>query len=452
MEKLNVCLLNDSFPPAIDGVANTTFNYASIIQQNYGNVTVATPRYPGIVDHYPFEVLRYSSISLPKSFGYRGGLPFDPLFLSKFNERPIDIIHTHCPAVSSWLARMIRTGIHKPVVFTYHTKFDIDVRKSIANKTLAKAALKAIMDNINAADEVWTVSKGAGENLRSLGFQGEYRIMSNGVDFEKGRACEAEIEKTRQKYGIRKGPLTFLFVGRIMWYKGLKIIVDALSQLQKTGVDFQMLFVGNGTDREDLQQYIRQCNLTDRCIFTAAVYDRAVLKAIFSLSDLFLFPSTYDTNGIVVREAAATGLGSVLVEGSCAAEDATGDVNCLLMKENADDLARILIQNGNNRDYFHRIGANAQRDLYMSWRQAVDNAVGRYQEIIESYRYVPQRDDHFNLGHGYLNTCARLGRFVSSVRNGVSTAGELIGSLGDEYAEARLEVKRRHEEKEKRKR
>ena len=452
MEKLNVCLLNDSFPPAIDGVANTTFNYASIIQQHHGNALVATPRYPGIVDNYPFEVLRYSSISLPKSFGYRGGLPFDPLFLSKFNDRPIDIIHTHCPAVSSWLARMIRTGIHKPIVFTYHTKFDIDVRKSITNKTLAKTALKSIVDNIMAADEVWTVSKGAGENLRSLGFKGDYRIMSNGVDFERGKASDQEIEKTRQKYGIRKGPLTFLFVGRIMWYKGLKIIVDALSQLQKSGVDFQMLFVGNGTDREDLQQYIRQCGLADRCIFTAAIYDRAVLKAIFSLSDLFLFPSTYDTNGIVVREAAATGLGSVLIERSCAAEDATGGINCLLMKENADDLARILINNGDNRDYFHRIGANAQRDLYMSWREAVDNAVARYQEIIESYRYVPRHDDRFNLGHSYLNTCARMGKLISNVRHGAASTGEFLSSLSDEYTNARNEVKRRHEEKEKQKR
>ena len=47
--------------------------------------------------------------------------------------------------------------------------------------------------NIEACDEVWTVSHGAGENLRSLGFRGEYRVMENGVDFPRGRATEAEI-------------------------------------------------------------------------------------------------------------------------------------------------------------------------------------------------------------------------------------------------------------------
>ena len=55
---LNVCLLNDSFPPNIDGVANTVVNYANIIQRKYGNAYVATPHYPDVKDNYLFEVRR----------------------------------------------------------------------------------------------------------------------------------------------------------------------------------------------------------------------------------------------------------------------------------------------------------------------------------------------------------------------------------------------------------
>lgn len=55
-------------------------------------------------------------------------------------------------------------------------------------------------------------------------------------------------------------------------------------------------------------------------LFLGPVYDRDVIRAWYCRSDLFLFPSEFDTNGLVVREAAACGLGSVLVEGSCAAE------------------------------------------------------------------------------------------------------------------------------------
>ena len=49
-EKRSVCLINDSFPPVIDGVANAVTNYASIIQRNYGDATVVTPYYPDADD------------------------------------------------------------------------------------------------------------------------------------------------------------------------------------------------------------------------------------------------------------------------------------------------------------------------------------------------------------------------------------------------------------------
>ena len=63
-DKINVCLLNDSFPPVIDGVANAVVNYGEIIStKNLGKATVVTPEYPGAVDGYPFDVVRYPSLS-----------------------------------------------------------------------------------------------------------------------------------------------------------------------------------------------------------------------------------------------------------------------------------------------------------------------------------------------------------------------------------------------------
>ena len=65
MDKLNICLINDSFPPAIDGVANAVTNYAKIIQNGPGNSTVVTPFYPDADDSvFDFPVLRYPSIDM----------------------------------------------------------------------------------------------------------------------------------------------------------------------------------------------------------------------------------------------------------------------------------------------------------------------------------------------------------------------------------------------------
>ena len=65
MEKLNVCLMNDSFPPAIDGVANAVTNYARIITQNHGEASVVTPYYPD-ADDGQFDLFRTAVQNLEK--------------------------------------------------------------------------------------------------------------------------------------------------------------------------------------------------------------------------------------------------------------------------------------------------------------------------------------------------------------------------------------------------
>ena len=196
MDKLNVCLLNDSFPPAIDGVANAVTNYARIISGQLGRAAVVTPYYPEADDSvFDFPVLRYPSLDVSKAVGYRAGIPFDPEVLAAMEEQGFDIIHSHCPISSTVLARELRARIDAPVVMTYHTKFDIDIANAVKGELLREEAARFLVNNIASCDEVWTVSRGAGENLRKLGYEGDYVVMPNGVDLPRGRVDESLIAK-----------------------------------------------------------------------------------------------------------------------------------------------------------------------------------------------------------------------------------------------------------------
>ena len=76
---MNVVLLNDSFPPLIDGVANTVVNYADVLTKNGDKAIVVTPEYPDADDSgYPYSVVRYPGIDIRKSAGYIAGIPFSP--------------------------------------------------------------------------------------------------------------------------------------------------------------------------------------------------------------------------------------------------------------------------------------------------------------------------------------------------------------------------------------
>ncbi len=387
MDQYKVCLINDSFPPAIDGVANAVTNYAQIIAREYGEPTVVTPYYPEADDSvYPFPVVRYPSVDMTKFVGYRAGMPFSSEMMQKLEDAHFDIIHTHCPITSTMVARALRDRIDVPVVFTYHTKFDIDIANAVRSRLLQEGAAKLLVENIAACDEVWTVSNGAGDNLRKLGYRGEYRVMPNGVDFPQGRVEDGLIDEVTAGFDLPAELPVFLFVGRMMWYKGIRIILDALKLLADEGRDFRMVFVGGGNDKDEIVACSESLGLNGKVLFSEPIRDRERIRAWYCRADLFLFPSTFDTNGLVVREAAACGLGSVLVAGSCAAEDVTDGVSGLLIEENAASMAAMLRRVLSAPESMRRVGEGAQRDIYISWESAVKNAYVRYGDVIENYR------------------------------------------------------------------
>ena len=354
------------------------------------SITVATPAVPGADDStFPFPVLRYPSFDTRKKLGYVSGRPFSPELAARLQKEGVGVLHTHCPIVSTFLARELRDVVDAPIVLTYHTKFDIDIAKAVRGRLLQESAIRALVQNISACDEVWTVSHGAGESLRSLGYQGDYLVMPNGVDLPRGRLTPEEVRSVTASYDLPEDVPCFLFVGRLMWYKGIRIILDALASLRDQ--PFRMVFLGGGMDEADIRKYTEELGLTDRCLFPGSVRDRQALRAWYCRADLFLFPSTFDTNGLVVREAAACGLPAVLIRGSCAAEDVMDGGTGFPIEENAPSLAACLRELLRSPEKLRAVGRAAEENLYLSWADAVDHAAARYETVMERYRSGPRR-------------------------------------------------------------
>lgn len=392
---MNVCLLNDSFAPVLDGVVNVMMNYAKYLIRDHGSeVIVGTPRYPGAdYSAFPYRVVPYQSFdTTAMTNGYRTGNPFAGKAVARLAEFLPDIIHSHCPASATVIARILREQTGAPVIFTYHTKYDIDIERAVKFKPAAREAVKAMVGNIEACDDVWVVSRGAGESLKELGFRGEYRVMNNGVDFEKGRVEKEAVEQATKDYDLPPGVPLLLFVGRMMTYKGLPLILDALKILSDAGQDFRMVFIGKGPDQELLEKKAAGLGLMDggtgsgKCIFTGPIYDRDALRAWNTRADLFLFPSTFDTNGLVVREAAACGLASVLIKGSCAAEGIKDGRNGFIIEESPQAMAELLKKACKDLPHLHEVGQHAMDEIYLSWQDCVSEAYERYQFILEQSR------------------------------------------------------------------
>ena len=314
---MKICLANDSFPPLIDGVIGAVINYATYINRDYGSAVVATPYYPNVVDDYPFDVIRYKSFDTEKKLGYRTGYPFSGKAMKRLTAFSPDIIHSHCPMASTVMCRELRELTGAPLILTYHTKFDLDIQRLIKHKTFQEIAVHQMIKNISACDEIWAVNKGAGENLKSLGYKGDYVVMKNGVDFENSAPTELELSLINKELKLPTDDTpVFLFVGRILWYKGIRIILDSLRELKSMGHDFRMIFVGKGQDEEDIKKCARELGLESNCIFAGTIYDRAKLKTVYGRADMLFLPSVFDNDPLVVKEAAAAHTVSLLIKDS----------------------------------------------------------------------------------------------------------------------------------------
>ena len=383
-----VGLFNDSFPPTIDGVANAVYNYANIISKNYGEPIVVTPKYPNVVDNYNFDVYRYHSAKLSINMPYRVGNPFSPKTVHDLAKQNFDILHVHTPFASSVLAHEVALLSKKkiPTVLTYHTKYDIDIDRYVDNKNFNKIAKKFVKKNIHFADDVWAVSNGTVESLRKIGYNGEVFVIPNGTDFVKGKAPIEDIAEIDRVHCTKDEELVFLYCGRMMWYKNIKIILDALSIIKNANIKFKMFFVGDGPDRPYIEKYAKQLDLDGLCIFTGAIYNREKVRAYFSRANLFLFPSTYDTSGLVVKEAAACECASVLIKGSCAAEGVTDGVTGILAEEEtAESFAKSIISAVKVPGLINKLGLAAQDNVYCSWEDSIAKASKRYEYLIEKF-------------------------------------------------------------------
>lgn len=389
-EKIKAAIGTEAFPPTIDGISTVAKCYADIINDKLGEAVIVTPKNPNQEDYkYPYEIYRYTSL-FTFGEGYPVGWPFKKQLSQDIIDMDFDILHSHCPIATSYFFRRVNRMKRIPQVLTYHTKYEYDFEERIPTPLIKKRAYGMLLNNIKCADEVWVTSKGTADSLRKVGYEGEYVVMPNGCDLPKAHINDDERAMIRRKHNIPADVPVMIFVGRMMWYKNIRIILDACKLLSSRGRDFRMIMVGMGPDENAIKKYTRKLGLENKVIFTGQLYDRSELQIYYSTADLLVFPSLFDTNGLVVREAAASETAAVLVKDSCAAEGIVDGETGFICFESAHSVARTIDRVIDNKDLLGRVGKKAQKDIYISWEESITNAYNRYQIVIDKFNSAPQ--------------------------------------------------------------
>lgn len=106
---------------------------------------------------------------------------------------------------------------------------------------------------------------------------------------------------------IRKTPRKLLYAGRLLYWKGVHIAIEAMSRLVAHMPDAQLTIVGNGPDEGRLKSDIARRNLTANITFASWMPQEQLLR-LYDTHDVFVFPSLHDSAGWVIMESICKGL------------------------------------------------------------------------------------------------------------------------------------------------
>ena len=382
-------IFNDNFPPILDGVGLTAQNYAYWLRQQGHEVRVITdyaPNMDQVISEAPYPIDLIPSIPIPFRAPYRYGMPYlSPAFERRFKKMQFELVHAHCPFITGDLAYSAAKRQNIPLVATFHSKYRQDFEHNVHSKFIVDLLVKRVVRFFDKADEVWIPLPAVEETLREYGYKGHVEVMENGNDFYAPAAQIAQmLSQMREELGLMPDDTMLLFVGQHTWEKNIGFLLDSLALM--CDKPFQLFMVGTGYAVREIRQRIGQLGLSHRVTLLGNIHDRERLKRIYAAADLFLFPSFYDTCGLVVREAAAMHTPSILLNGSTAATAITDDVNGFLSPNDIHEYAALIQTLMTQPKRIEKVGVKASKTISRSWENVMEEVILRYRDIQASYK------------------------------------------------------------------
>ena len=394
-DALSIGLFNDSYPPIMDGVAMMVRNTARYLVEDGIPTTVVTPEVPGRRPG-PVPVVEYASLPFPGRAPYRLGTPWlDRTIRGRIESIPFDIVHAHCPFSSGKLALATARSRGIPIVATMHSRYLEDFRRAVRVEWLARRLLSRIVGFYESVDEVWVPNESTRSVLESYGYHGPIAVQRNGTEMARPDAATRDRLRIagRKALDIGDDRTVGLYVGQQRFEKNVGLIIGALGRMQRHGTPTPLtVLVGEGPDIEAFRSQANKVGIEHTTRFTGLIEERSRMEEVFAASDFFVFPSTYDTDGIVVTEAAAFALPSIVVKDSGPGSRIDHGRNGLVCDATERSIADAMETLSRDAPFRAQLGRRAAIDLYRSATDATSETYARYQALVgRSHECRPDR-------------------------------------------------------------
>ena len=203
------------------------------------------------------------------------------------------IIAADAYVLSNWIAALILRLRRKQVVFWSHGLY--------GNESLLKKLLRSTFFKL--ATHHLLYERRAKQVMVENGFKPEIiDVVFNSLDYEKSiklRKSTFTINKEKTlNFFENPEDFTLLFVGRLTKVKRLDLLVQAFNELCRRGKKVNLLVVGDGEIRQDLEDLVDSEAAKNRSYFYGACYDEEILAQLIASSDLCVSPGNIGLTAI----------------------------------------------------------------------------------------------------------------------------------------------------------
>ena len=374
---MRVALFTNNYLPFCGGVTISVETLRRGLEARGHDAWVFAPRFAGGPPDPP-RVIRYPSVPAPTYPDFALAVPYAPRIVRQVLALDFDIFHAHHPFLLGPVARRMGRRQHRPVVFTYHTRYEKYAHYvPITRGLVAAAAIRFSTRFAARADAVIAPSQVIRDDLRARGVTVPIAVVPTGVDL--GRFRPGDRAAARRQLGLAPAGPLLLYVGRLDPEKSVGRILLAFERIASIVPDARLLLVGQGTEGEGLRGQARRLAAADRIVFLG-VRAHAALAECYQAADVFLFASETETQGLVLAEAAASGLPAVAVSApGCDEVVRDGDTGLLTKSEPAalaEAAIGLLLDAARRRGMGERARLVATREFDV--RLQIDRTLGVY--------------------------------------------------------------------------
>jgi glycosyltransferase involved in cell wall biosynthesis len=359
---LKILILNSEYPPIGGGAGTATANLARCLAAQSQDIKVVTTRFgdlPFRENQDGFELIRLPAKRLRADRTNPGEqisfiLVTIWFCLTHFHNWKPDIIWAFFGFPNGITALLFKIFLHIPYIVSLRGG-DVPGFRPYDFKFFHRIGgplIKIVWQHASAV-----VANSQGLQVLALEFYKRVpiRIIPNGVDFNFFKPVHRNWSPPR-----------LLFIGRVVYQKGMDLLINALSQLDQLA--WELSIVGDGSYKEQLQAQIDYHQLTNRIHFHGWC-KKEELQPFLSQANIFINPSRHEGMPNAVLEAMASGL-PVIASNISGNEELIrdGENGLLFISEDPEGLKNALEILMKNSALCKKMGKNARKEIEKNYR------------------------------------------------------------------------------------